>query len=144
MSPHSNHNSSPIPVVSPVTELPLERLRCWPENPRTISPERLEQLKQALTADPEMLQARPLLALPDGTVIAGNQRLRVALGLGWKTIPVVTVALEPERARLWALRDNNPYGDWTSPRSPSCWPSWPRAASSSPWPASPTASSSAC
>jgi site-specific DNA-methyltransferase (adenine-specific) len=102
------------PLSAPV-EIPLERLRCWPENPRTIRPERLEQLKQALAADPEMLRARPLLALPDGTVIAGNQRLRAARELGWQTIPVLTVALEPERARLWALRDNNPYGDWDEP-----------------------------
>src|SRR5881392_3291954 len=102
-------------VVLPVVELPLERLRPWPENPRTIRPERLEQLKQALSDDREMLQARPLIALPDGTVIAGNQRLRAARELGWATIPVITVALEPERARLWALRDNNPYGDWDEP-----------------------------
>jgi DNA modification methylase len=110
--PHFDRSSK---VVSPVVEVPLERLRPWPENPRTIRPERLEQLKRALSDDREMLQARPLLALPDGTVIAGNQRLRAALELGWATIPVLTVALEPERARLWALRDNNPYGDWDEP-----------------------------
>jgi DNA modification methylase len=102
-------------VVSPVAELPLEQLRLWPENPRTIAPARLEQLKQALSDDREMLQARPLLALPDGTVIAGNQRLRAALELGWETIPVIMIDLDPERARLWALRDNNPYGDWDEP-----------------------------
>jgi DNA modification methylase len=101
--------------VSALAELPLEQLRCWPDNPRTITPERLEQLQQALAADPEMLQARPLLALPDGMVFAGNQRLRAAHALGWATIPVVTVELDHERARLWALRDNNLYGDWDEP-----------------------------
>src|SRR5947207_10036689 len=105
----------PSSPVSAPAELPLERLRCWPENPRTIRPERLGQLKRALAADPAMLRARPLLALPDGTVIAGNQRLRAARELGWQTIPVVTVSLERERARLWALRDNNPYGEWEEP-----------------------------
>jgi DNA modification methylase len=59
-----------------------------------------------------MLRARPLIALPDGTVICGNQRLLAAQALGWETIPVLTVDLEPERARLWALRDNNQYGQW--------------------------------
>jgi len=102
-------------AISPVAELPLKQLRLWPENPRTITPERLEQLKQALSQDREMLQARPLLALPDGTVIAGNQRLRAALDLGWETIPVITVDLDWERARLWALRDNNAYGAWDEP-----------------------------
>jgi ParB-like chromosome segregation protein Spo0J len=109
------HAAPTTAAVSALEEARLERLRCWPENPRTIRPERLEQLKRALAADPEMLEARPLLALPDGTVIAGNQRLRAARELGWATIPVVTVDLEPERARLWALRDNNPYGDWDEP-----------------------------
>jgi DNA modification methylase len=110
--PKASTTEAAVPVVSAVTETPLDRLRCWPENPRTIRPERLEQLKRVLAADPEMLQARPLLALPDGTVIAGNQRLRAARELGWETIPMITVELEQERARLWALRDNNPYGEW--------------------------------
>lgn len=101
------------PQAAPqVVEVPVERLRLWPENPRRISDVRLEDLKKAMCADPEMLWARPLLALRDGTVFAGNQRLRAALELGWPTIPVITVDLDPTRARLWALRDNNQYGEW--------------------------------
>ncbi len=59
-----------------------------------------------------MLWARPLIALPDGTVICGNQRLLAARELGWQTIPTITVDLDRDRARLWALRDNNQYGEW--------------------------------
>jgi DNA modification methylase len=92
--------------------MPLARLRPWPENPRWISRARLEELKLSLSAEPEMLVARPLLALPDGTVIAGNQRLLAARELEWKTVPVITVDLDREQARLWALRDNNTYGEW--------------------------------
>lgn len=90
---------------------PLAELRPHPRNPRTIRPARLEQLKANLAADPEMLWARPLIALPDGTVVAGNMRLRAAEQLGWKTIPVVTVDLDEDRATLWALRDNRPFGE---------------------------------
>ena len=96
-------------------EIPLERLQPWAENPRTIREPRLEDLKRSLVEDREMLAARPLLALPDGTVFAGNQRLRAARELGWDTIPVLTVELDWERARVWALRDNNPYGEWDEP-----------------------------
>jgi ParB-like chromosome segregation protein Spo0J len=88
-----------VTTLAGVVETPLERLRAWANNPRRITLERLEELKQALVADREMLAARPLLALPDGTVIAGNQRLRAAQELGWKTIPVLFVDLDPERAR---------------------------------------------
>lgn len=54
----------------------------WPENPRRIRQERFADLKQTLAADREMLWARPLIALPDGTVICGNQRLLAAVELG--------------------------------------------------------------
>src|SRR5579862_6928134 len=90
----------------------LAELRAWPENPRRISPGQLDALQRALTADPEMLWARPLIALPDGLVVCGNQRLRAALELGWTTIPTIRVDLDTERARLWALRDNNTFGEW--------------------------------
>jgi DNA modification methylase len=103
------------PVVGAVSEVALARLREWPENPRTISEHRLEQLAQAMVADRSMLWARPLLCLPDGTVFAGNMRLRAAVALGWDTIPAVQVDLSPDEARVWALRDNNAYGEWDEP-----------------------------
>jgi DNA modification methylase len=100
------------PGLPRAVETPLAELRAWPENPRSITPTRLEELKRSLVADREMLGARPLIALPDGIVIMGNQRLLAARGLGWPTIPVITVELDWRRARLWALRDNNQYGEW--------------------------------
>jgi DNA modification methylase len=59
-----------------------------------------------------MLRARPLIALPDGTVVAGNQRLMALRELGWATVPVVVADISWERARVWALRDNAAYGEW--------------------------------
>ncbi len=93
-------------------QTPIGDLVAFDDNPRNISHERLAALKRSLEADPEMLQARPLLALPDGRVIAGNQRLRAAQELGWPTVPSITVDIDETRARLWALRDNNQYGHW--------------------------------
>jgi site-specific DNA-methyltransferase (adenine-specific) len=90
----------------------LERLRPWPGNPRKIAGRRFEELKRALKADPEMLWARPLLALPDGTVFCGNQRLLAALELGWTSIPLVFVDIDLARATVWALRDNSSWGEW--------------------------------
>lgn len=104
--------TSAASTVGRVAQVKVESLRCSDENPRAIRPERMEQLKRALVADPEMLRARPLIALPDGTVVAGNMRLLAARELGWATIPCVTADLDPERARLWMLRDNQGYGEW--------------------------------
>jgi site-specific DNA-methyltransferase (adenine-specific) len=75
----------------------------------------MADLVKSLEADPEMLAARPLIALPDGVVLSGNQRLLAAQKLGWESIPVITVDLGPERARLWCLRDNSSYGAWDEP-----------------------------
>jgi DNA modification methylase len=102
--------------VGAVVEVELARLHEWSKNPRRISQERLEQLKHALIADRSMLFARPLICLLDGTVIAGNMRLRAARELGWDTIPVVFVDLSRDVARVWALRDNNAYGEWDEPK----------------------------
>lgn len=99
-------------VAPRVRQTRLDKLHINKANPRRISDERLASLKRALEADPEMLQARPLIALPDGRVIAGNMRLRAALELGWKTIPAITVDLDETRAQQWLLRDNQEYGEW--------------------------------
>lgn len=101
--------------IQGIQDVPLDQLRPHPENPRRISRDRLDQLKKLLTGDPAMLQARPLIALPDGTVIAGNQRLRAASEMGWASLPVVYADLDETTARLWMLRDNNAFGDWTEP-----------------------------
>lgn len=87
-------------------------LKPWPENPRVIDEARLEQLKRSLEQDAGMLEVRPLVALPDGTVIMGNQRLAAAVALGWDRVPVATVNLDQQTARSWAIRDNQSYGEW--------------------------------
>lgn len=103
-------------VVDGVREMPLSRLRPWSRNPRWIRPERLKELMTAMTAERQMLLAKPIWALPDGTVFAGNQRLAAALALGWKMIPVIIVhGLTETQVRTWALLDNNSFGDWDQP-----------------------------
>lgn len=83
-----------------------------PENPRTIKDERFAALKAALAADPEMLEARPIIATPDGQVVAGNMRLRAIKDLGWTEVPVFIIDLDPTRKREWMLRDNQEYGEY--------------------------------
>lgn len=95
-----------------VREVLVATLRPWGGNPRLIASGRMEGLKGSLLDDPAMLWARPLIALLDGTVICGNQRLRAAVELGWERIPVLYVDLSWERAKVWALRDNNQWGEW--------------------------------
>jgi DNA modification methylase len=99
-------------TITKTCEVKLSKLTVHPRsNPRMISPARLEQLQRTLTAERDMLQARPVIALKDGTVIAGNQRLLAAQALGWDTIPATFVDLDDERATRWMLLDNRAFGD---------------------------------
>lgn len=94
------------------------RLREWPENPRVIGEDDYQALIRSLRDDPDLMSARPLIATrgcdwcPDGTVVAGNMRLRALTELGWGRVPVVYRELDREAARKLALRDNHQWGRW--------------------------------
>lgn len=99
-------------TVTAIRNVKVSKLREWDRNPRRIEDTRYQSLVRSLREDPEMLRARPLIAMKDGRVIAGNMRLAAARDLGWDTVPTVYVDLDEDRAATWALRDNNPYGEW--------------------------------
>ena len=46
-----------------VVQTKVADLRCSPDNPRKITKARLEQLQRSLQAEPDMLKARPVIAL---------------------------------------------------------------------------------
>lgn len=98
--------------------LPTLELVPHPRNPRTITPPRLAHLKRVLAADPEMLEARPLIRQAStGYIVAGNQRHKAAVELvnegdeRFDVIPTVTAELDDSRAIEWAIRDNEGFGE---------------------------------
>lgn len=103
------------PDVAPtISHVHPSELREAPENPREITAERLAALKFSLEADPDMLEARPIIADVDtGEVVCGNMRLRAAKELGWTNIPVYLKSFSSAAERReWMLRDNQEYGNW--------------------------------
>lgn len=105
-----------MPVIDMLQNVALDELSLWDRNPRVINPDRFADLVRSLSEDPRMMTARPLIAMKDGRVIAGNMRLRAARELGWEEVPVVYVDIDEDRATTWALRDNVSYGDWEDQR----------------------------
>lgn len=111
----------PLPSVQMI---PVDQLRPHDRNPRTISRERFEALRDTILAEPDLLEARPLIALPSGMVVAGNMRQRALESLYEETnhafmerwpdgaVPVLVRDLDEEQARRWMLLDNNPFGEW--------------------------------
>lgn len=64
---------------------PLSKLRHWDQNPRTISSERKEKLKERIQ---ERGYHGVLKIDVDGTVISGNQSMDALLELGWTEVDV--------------------------------------------------------
>ena len=94
----------------------LEELNKLDNNPRTITPEDMEKLKESIRNNPDYLEARPLV-LSDRTgelvIIDGNQRYEACLQLGLKEVPTVLLhGLSEEREKEIVIRANVNNGKW--------------------------------
>jgi hypothetical protein len=103
-------------VVNQVKQYRVSDLRKHPNNPRIIKDNQYHTLKASIEANPELLEARPVI-LSDRTgkltIIGGNQRFQVVKDLGWLTIPgVLFPDLTEEKERELMIRDNVSNGEW--------------------------------
>lgn len=82
-----NATGSPALRKTNVDIVPIVALKPSHWNPRTIRTSQFRRLQGSLERDPELLWSRPVLAMADGTIYAGNMRYRAALELGveWRT-----------------------------------------------------------
>lgn len=92
-------------------EVPLGELHPDAGNPRRITAKRMALLKQQV-ADDEFMRARPVIALPDGMIVAGEQRWRARALIKRDTCFVIFADLDERRRLEWAARDNNHAGEW--------------------------------
>lgn len=100
-----------------ITNLRISTLKHYERNPRKISKDQFEKLKNNMLNDPEFLSRRPILVSQeeDGTniVYAGNQRLRAAKKLGWKELPcIVDICLSEEDIKRRVILDNLHNGEY--------------------------------
>ena len=103
-------------VINEVKQFKVSDLHKHPSNPRTLKDTAYNTLKQSIEANPELLEARPLI-LSNRTgkniVIGGNQRLQVVKDLGWLHVPCVLFPdMSEEKEREIMIRDNVSNGDW--------------------------------
>ena len=102
-----------------LTDVRIELLKPWPDNPRTITAERLDALASSIH---RFGLFAPLVVWenPDGRllVVGGNQRLlalRRMVDRGqndYREIPVVRFDGTADEARAVVIRDNNNDGGW--------------------------------
>jgi ParB-like chromosome segregation protein Spo0J len=93
----------------------IDTLQADAENARLHDRRNLDAIKTSLE---RFGQTRPLVATPEGLVIAGNGTLAAALELGWDEINVTRVPFRnPAEARAFALADNrsSELAQWNQP-----------------------------
>jgi len=90
---------------------PLSKLKPAPWNPRKISAERFKNLCASIEADDDFIRLRPILAMADGTIYAGNMRYRAVEKLGYRETWAIVEDVPEQLAKERALRDNNAWGE---------------------------------
>lgn len=89
---------------------PLIELNPAPYNPRQISDEQMERLKNSIT---EFSLVEPIIwNRQTGHIVGGHQRYQVLKSLGVNQTQVVVVDLSPSREKALNLALNRIHGDW--------------------------------
>ncbi|AEJ43693.1 ParB domain protein nuclease [Alicyclobacillus acidocaldarius subsp. acidocaldarius Tc-4-1] len=90
----------------PMNLIHIDRLKPHPKNAdyyADLTGEKYEELKRSI----EVHGIRdPLKILPDGTILAGHQRYRIARELGIEQVPVAIYDVSPEEAEYLLIADN--------------------------------------
>lgn len=86
---------------------PLERLIPYARNARKISQSAIDKVASSLK---EFGWTQPIVAKPDGEILAGHTRLLGAKKLGWTEAPVfVAESLNEAQAKAYRLADNRTH-----------------------------------
>lgn len=89
----------------------ISELKNWESNPRTISEEEFKKLKSSID---DLGNFEPLVINTDGTVLAGNQRLRVHIERGDNEVEVSVPEREltEQEIKKIGLISNRHSGEW--------------------------------
>lgn len=107
----ANNPSTPPRQLS-ITQQQTTWFKPYAGNAKLHPPAQVERIKQSIT---RFGFTNPILALPDGTVVAGHGRLVAAGHLGLATVPcIILEGMSATEARAYCLADNRlaDLGSW--------------------------------
>ncbi len=87
----------------------IDSLKFAEYNPRKISPEELEKLKNSLK---EFGFVQPAVINKDGVIIGGHQRIKAAKELGIKEVPCAVLDIDKKKEKILNLALNKISGEW--------------------------------
>lgn len=88
-----------------------------PRNPRQWTRDDVQRLAKSIAETPELLDARPLIAIPNGgkfVVLGGNLRLEALRSLKRDAAPVYVLPADTtvDKMREIVIKDNGSFGEW--------------------------------
>ena len=95
----------------------IAEIKLNPKNPRIIKDEKFKKLVKSISEFPQMLEKRPLVCFTDIdkklVVLGGNMRLKAAIEVGLKQLPILLADdwTEEQRAEF-LIKDNVGFGEW--------------------------------
>lgn len=96
-----------------ITWVPVKDLHCNPTNPRINEP----AVPHVAASIQRFGWRQPIVAKPDGEVIAGNTRLKAAISMDLDEVPVIWFQGDETEAKAFAIADNRTaeFATWDSP-----------------------------
>lgn len=98
-----------------IQNISIKQLKLLDKNPRKIDKMQFEKLCRSIETDPDFFNDRPCLVNRVGDqliVYAGNQRLRAAKKIGWKTVPCIIEEITQEVQKRRVVQDNLHQGEF--------------------------------
>lgn len=86
------------------------------KNPRKISNKKFQELKESIKTDPEFMPLKPLIIDKKNIILAGNQRYKAIIELGYTDIPDEWIKradkLTAAQRKKFIVLDNLSYGEY--------------------------------
>jgi len=96
-----------------IDNIKVTELKYNPYNPRTITEENFDKLKQSIKNFTKMLELRPIIIDSNNIVLGGNMRLKACKELGIEEVPVIRADnFSQEEIKEFIAKDNVGYGEW--------------------------------
>lgn len=92
--------------------VPIEKVKPNPINPRVIKDAKFEKLVDSIRNFPEMVEVREIIVNTEYVILGGNMRFRAMQELGYTEVPVRVVDWPEEKQREFVIKDNIANGDW--------------------------------
>ena len=95
----------------------ISAIKANSKNPRVIKDEKFRKLVQSIREFPDMLNKRPLICFTDVdgkyVVLGGNMRLKAAIEVGLKELPILLADdWTQEQRDEFLIKDNVGFGEW--------------------------------